>query len=293
MGTHHRIPGRRPHLKGERSPQQARSTPISLPHTRQAGPRLSPAPGVPPQPVAVSPSAGQGVCSVPSWGWYLEIPAIRRSLELQRLGKKQQPVTADDSSATLARTGDSLAGMPCLLQEQELMQKPPSPPWHLSGFPVLPQAALCPAGNGSSVGTASGNECGRIGDTVPRRPQTAALTWLQPPSTKSCRWVSPSEGEEREHSHGNVDGDRDWSHSSSPSGCPLPGLGGFPAAPGYKSPKSEGGTSAAPARTHDPRAYPDPSGGAQRVLGGTCMSTRWGQGTIPSPVPMAWARLGL
>lgn len=138
------------------------------------------------------------------------------------------------------------------------MQKPPSPPLHPSGFPVLSQAAACPAGNGSSVGTASGDECGRVGDTLPRQPQTAALTWLQPPRTKSGRWESPSEGGEREHSHGNVDGDREWSHSSSPSGCPLPGLRGFPAAPGYKSPLSERGTGAAPARTRCLRATARP-----------------------------------
>lgn len=35
-----------------------------------------------------------------SWGWYLEISVTRQNQELQPLGKKQQPVTACDSSAT-------------------------------------------------------------------------------------------------------------------------------------------------------------------------------------------------
>lgn len=104
-----------------------------------------------------------------------------------------------------------------------------------------------------------------------------------PPRTKSGRWESPSEGGEREHSHGNADGDGEWSHSSSPSGCPLPGLGGFPAAPGYKSPLSERGTGAAPARTRCPRATARPfrrdPEGSRRDLHRHTLGTRYS--TIP------------
>lgn len=89
---------------------------------------------------------------------------------------------------------------------------------------------------------------------------------------------------EGEHSHGNVDGDR--SHSSSPSDCPLPGLGGFPAAPGYKSLMSEGGTSAVWA----PGPQPDPSGGPKGPRRDLHLQAH---GPVPSPVPMAWARLVL
>lgn len=42
-----------------------------------------------------------------------------------------------------------------------------------------------------------------------------------------------------------------------------------------------------------PGPQPDPSGGTQRVPGGTCIATRWGRGTAPSPVAVAWARLAL
>lgn len=48
-----------------------------------------------------------------------------------------------------------------------------------------------------------------------------------------------------------------------------------------------------PARTNCPRATARPFRRAQRVPGGTCISTHWGYGTVPSPVPMAWARLVL
>lgn len=79
------------------------------------------------------------------------------------------------------------------------MQKPPSHPLASQCSPRQPRAQQrMAAAWGQQAGTSVAGE----GTHSPNcQPQTAALTWLQSPSTKTCRWVSPSEGGEREHSH--------------------------------------------------------------------------------------------
>lgn len=150
MDTHHQIPaGRQPHLKAERSLSTQRAPTLLCPPPHLSTPLLSPLPWVPPQPVTVSPCSVGCACphepaghqdvprvhaEVPSWGQYLEISVTRQSQELQPLGKKQQPVTACDSSATPTLPGWGHPGSP---QGQEPLQEAAFLPGHLPGFGVL------------------------------------------------------------------------------------------------------------------------------------------------------------
>lgn len=220
-----------------------------------------------------------------SWGWYLEISVTRRSRELQPLGKKQQPVTACDSSATPTLPGWGHPGWGPLLPAGTGAAAKASVP---AMAPIWLQDALPASQWGMAAGW--GRAWRGRGHTPTPAPNCSTNLAAAPQHQHLQDWRALV----RVGSVGTGMGVTPPAPSRSQQTLFLTWLGRFPNSSWIQDPCVREGHQCSPQWGSLPLGLqPDPVISPEGLQAGTYISACWGHGTVPSLIPMAGAMLVL